>query len=350
MLFVDIEKSIGDFALKVCFETNDAVLSLIGISGSGKSMTLKCIAGLEKPDKGKIVLNDRVLFDSENGINLSPKMRRVGYLFQQYALFPNMSVRQNVEVALHHLPKNKRAAVTEEKLKEFHIKEIENKKPCELSGGEQQRVALARLIASDPEVLLLDEPFSALDSYLKWQFLVDIKNTISQLDKDVILVTHSVDEVLALTDKMCVLDCGKSEPVTDINDALTSPRTVSTAKLFGCKNFSKVEILSEEGIIACQDWGINIKACVPEMEASKALIAGIFSQDIELINCDEESDNCLLCTVSQVIKTEEGKKAILKIDGRKFELCVDLPSCKTIDINESVKAYIPREKLLLLEE
>lgn len=246
MLFVDIEKCIGNFTLKVCFETEDDVLSLLGPSGSGKSMTLKCIAGIEKPDKGKIILNDRVLFDSEKGINLPPQKRKVGYLFQQYALFPNMSVRQNIEVALHYLPKNERAEAINVKLEEFHLKELEDKKPQELSGGEQQRVALARIMANNPEVLLLDEPFSALDSSLKWQLLDDMKKTLSEFNKDVIFVTHNIEEVIALSSDICNLNNGKSEPAMKVDDVIKEQKPVEIQTVSGKKAIIELKLLNFE--------------------------------------------------------------------------------------------------------
>lgn len=347
MLFIDIEKSIGDFTLKVNFETDESHLSLLGTSGSGKSMTLKCIAGIEKPDAGIIILNDCVLFDSEKGINLPPQKRKVGYLFQQYALFPNMSVRENIEVALHHLPKEKRKAVINEKLRDFKIDHIQNKKPYELSGGEKQRVALARIMANNPDVLLLDEPFSSMDNYLKWQLLVEMKSTLANFKKDVVFVTHSIDEVFGLSDRICVLRDGISEPVTNIEEALLNPRTVSTAKLFGCNNFSKVELI--EDVATCIDWNIPLSIDVTPIVSGKDMFVGVFSQDVELKSNDVEGDNLIGCTVSQVIKTGNSENIVLHINSTDNYLCASLQGETKFSIDEPVKAYISGEKLLFLE-
>ena len=127
----------GDFSLNVQFETDGEILALLGASGCGKSMTLKCIAGIERPDSGRIVLNDRVLFDSEKHIDLTTQKRRVGYLFQQYALFPNMTVEQNIAAALHRLPRRERKAAVQEKLKAFALEGLEKHRPHQLSGGQQ---------------------------------------------------------------------------------------------------------------------------------------------------------------------------------------------------------------------
>ena len=167
MIYVDIEKNFGKFNLKTKFEFDNEIMGLLGASGSGKSLTLKCIAGIEKPDKGRIILNDRVLFDSEKKINISPKDRKIGYLFQDYALFPNMNVYENIKVGIRERENFDKLIM--EKLEEMRISHLKDKKIYEISGGEKQRVALARLLINKPEIILLDEPFSALDDYLKWK-------------------------------------------------------------------------------------------------------------------------------------------------------------------------------------
>ena len=348
MLFVDIEKHIGDFTLKVSFETEDTVLSLLGTSGSGKSMTLKCIAGIEKPDSGKIILNDRILFDSEKGIDLPPQKRKVGYLFQEYALFPNMSVIENIEVALQHLPKTDRINTALGIIRDYKLDQIKDKKPCEISGGEQQRVALARMMANNPDVLLLDEPFSSLDSYLKWQLMVDMKSTLDEFKKDVIFVTHSIDEVIGLSNKICVLDDGTSGSVMNTESAMKAPRTVGTAKLFGCRNFSRLEMT--EGMAYCPDWNVTYGLGQITPPSGTEIFVGAFSQDVILKPQDADGENLISCTVSQVVQTKDLETVILRINNTENYLCAALPSGEVFSINEPVKAYIPKEKLLLLEE
>ena len=163
-LSVDIRKKMGDFQLEVQFEAEQETLALLGASGCGKSVTLRCVAGILTPDEGKIVLDGVTLFDSAARINLPPQKRQVGYLFQQYALFPNMTVRQNIAAAVRD--KQRRKSVTEEKLRQFRLEEVADKRPGQISGGQQQRTALARILASEPKVILLREPPSGLDSYL----------------------------------------------------------------------------------------------------------------------------------------------------------------------------------------
>ena len=205
-LSVDIRKKMGDFQLEVRFEAADERLALLGASGCGKSVTLRCVAGILTPDEGKIVLDSVTLFDSAARINLPPQKRQVGYLFQQYALFPNMTVRQNIAAAVRD--KLRRKAVTEEKLRQFRLEEVADKRPGQISGGQQQRTALARILASEPKVILLDEPFSALDSYLKYQLEVELAETLEQFPGTILWVSHDRHEVFRNCRRVCVLDQG----------------------------------------------------------------------------------------------------------------------------------------------
>ena len=207
MLYVDIEKRLDRFVLKAQFQCDHNALALFGASGAGKSMTLKCISGIEKPDKGVIQLNDRVLFDSEKHIDLPPQKRRVGYLFQEYALFPNMTVSGNITAGMRKLPKNEREQKLRELIGQFKLEGLENRRPDSLSGGEKQRVALARIFASSPEVLLLDEPFSSLDTLLKYQLIPYIRDIIRDFGGETILVSHDIDEVRQL--------CAEVSPIID---------------------------------------------------------------------------------------------------------------------------------------
>ena len=260
-LSVDIEKHLGAFHLRVGFETDRTMLALLGASGSGKSVCLRCIAGLMQPDRGRIVLNGRVLFDSEAGIDLKPQARRVGYLFQSFALFPNMNVRRNVEAGLHRLPRKERRAAAKRLLASLRISHLAEKLPAQLSGGERQRTALARILASEPELLLLDEPFSALDEYLRWQVELELTDSLKQYGGDVILVSHSRDEVCRLAGSVCVLNRGRSEPLLPVGELMRTPGTVSAALLSGCKNISAAEA-GDDGLLA-SDWGWPLAGTLP---------------------------------------------------------------------------------------
>lgn len=199
MLEVQIYKKLAEFDLDVSFQVDDNILGLMGASGSGKSMTLKCIAGIETPDQGRIVLNNRVLFDSEKKINVPIQKRNVGYMFQSYALFTNMNVYENISVGLRARKVKDVDIVVQKVMQQFRIFELASRYPKQLSGGQRQRVALARLMAYEPDVLLLDEPFSALDEDLKKNLLQELKSEL-QISKPVIFVSHDKEEVNYLCD------------------------------------------------------------------------------------------------------------------------------------------------------
>lgn len=199
MLEVQIYKKLAEFDLDASFQVDDNILGLMGASGSGKSMTLKCIAGIETPDQGRIVLNNRVLFDSEKKINVPIQKRNVGYMFQSYALFPNMNVYENISVGLRARKVKDVDIVVQKVMQQFRVFELASRYPKQLSGGQRQRVALARLMAYEPDVLLLDEPFSALDEDLKEDLLQELKSEL-QISKPVIFVSHDKEEVNELCD------------------------------------------------------------------------------------------------------------------------------------------------------
>ena len=284
MIYVDIEKKFGKFTLKTKFQFDNEIMGLLGASGSGKSLTLKCIAGIEKPDKGRIILNDRVLFDSEKKINISPKDRKIGYLFQDYALFPNMNVYENIKVGIREGENFDKLII--EKLEEMRISHLKDKKINEISGGEKQRVALARLLINKPEIILLDEPFSALDDYLKSKIELEVAEVLRNYKIPTILVSHSREEVYRLCNEICVMSNGKSEDLMNKKELFKNPKTFSSCLISGCKNFSKIEKISENRLRAL-DWNIELETSDTILEEHKIL--GIRAHLIELEKSDENS-------------------------------------------------------------
>ena len=276
-LQVDVRKSFGPtFSLDVSFEVEaaDETLALLGPSGCGKSMTLKCIAGIVTPDEGRIVLNGRVLFDSEAGVNLRPQERRVGYLFQNYALFPNMTVEQNVAVGVLDKGKEERAQTVARQVAAFRLDGLQKKRPAQLSGGQQQRVALARIMASEPELLLLDEPFSALDGYLRWQLELELTDTLRAFPGGTVYVSHNRDEVYRMCDSVCVISQGRSEKKLSVPELFATPTSLPAALISGCKNVSRARVAGASGggekgdgardaVFACEEWGVELRTSLP---------------------------------------------------------------------------------------
>lgn len=270
-LIVDIKKKLGSFELESKFEARNGVTCLLGPSGCGKSMTLKCIAGIEKPDSGHIELDGVVLYDSEKGINLPPQKRHVGYLFQNYALFPNMTVRQNILCGMRH---EKDKAVKEEKLAKmldmFQLNGLESHRPAQLSGGQAQRTALARIMVSDPQLLLLDEPFSALDAHLRDKLMIEMRDVLARFGREVIMVTHNRDEAYNMSREIAVMDSGKLLTVNKTKELFADPGYVPAAILTGCKNIAAAEKRGEYEVYV-PDWGVTFTTAQPVGDNIKAI-------------------------------------------------------------------------------
>ena len=236
-LEVCIEKKLNGFTLRSEFTAGNTATALLGASGCGKSMTLRCIAGIMKPDKGRIVLDGMPLFDSEQKIDLPPQKRGVGLLFQNYALFPNMTVEQNILCGLHAEPdRAKRRAACAEMIRALRLEGLEKRLPAALSGGQQQRVALARILAAKPKILMLDEPFSALDSYLREQVEGEVGALLAAFQGPALLVTHNRDEAYRLCREMIVMDGGRVLRAGETKAVFADPRSCTAARLTGCKN------------------------------------------------------------------------------------------------------------------
>lgn len=270
-LSVDIEKRLGDFRLSARFETSGGTLGLLGASGCGKSLTLKCVAGIEKPDRGHIVLDGTALFDSEKKINLPPQKRQVGYLFQSYALFPNMTVEQNLLCSLRgERDKSRRTDEVREMARLCRLEGLEGLRPRQLSGGQQQRAALARILLSRPKVLLLDEPFSALDAHLRDKLQLELRELLGRFGRDTVLVTHSRDEAYHMCQKIAVMDHGRLLAVRDTKALFADPGSVCACELTGCKNVAPARKAGEFAV-EVPDWGVTLQTAKPVGDGVKAV-------------------------------------------------------------------------------
>ena len=263
-LFVDIEKRLGNFRLRTRFEAEAGeVMGLLGASGCGKSMTLKCIAGIEKPDRGRIVLDGVTLFDAEKRIHLPPQKRQVGYLFQNYALFPNMTVRQNILCGLHGV---KDAAERQRRLGEamglLRITDLADHRPAQLSGGQAQRVALARILVGKPRLLMLDEPFSALDAHLRMQLQLQMRDLLAGLGCPALLVTHSRDEAYHLCGRIGVMHGGSLLTVKPTKALFADPGSRQAALITGCKNIAAARKMGDYEV-EVPEWGARFTTSQP---------------------------------------------------------------------------------------
>ena len=342
---LDFEKRLGNFLLQVNLQAENEVLALLGASGCGKSMTLKCIAGIEKPDKGKIIVDGVPLFDSEKHINLTPQQRRTGLLFQNYALFPNMTVRQNIYTGTKRdRDKEGRKKKTEEIMERFDLTSLADHLPGQLSGGQQQRTALARILVSDPQILMLDEPFSALDSHLRFRMEQEVRQVIQSFGKSTILVSHNRDEVFRLSDKIAVMCNGHVDAFGTKKEVFSDPKTKNSAILTGCKNISPIRKLDERHILAL-DWGLELQT---QKDVKDAEFIGI---RMHYVN-GSYPYNSYLCDVAEEIENPFSYTIMLraadKAEAGTFGWELEKDVWKKIRADQ-VEIHIPPESILLLK-
>ncbi len=235
-LSVEITKRLPEFTLDVAWSAGDGVAVLFGPSGAGKTLTLQCLAGLIRPDAGRIVVDDRVLFDSATGVDLPPQHRRVGYVFQGYALFPHLTVGQNVAFGLRDRPRAERLARAAEVMERLGLGGLEHRRPGELSGGQRQRVALGRALAIDPALLLLDEPLSALDAPLRRSLRDELRTILRGWGTAAVLVTHDFTEAYQLADRIVIYQGGRVIQSAPRAELLWQPASEAVARIMGLRN------------------------------------------------------------------------------------------------------------------
>jgi molybdate transport system ATP-binding protein len=244
-----------EFSLEVNFNAAPGFNILFGASGSGKTTFLDCVAGLVTPDAGRIAVGERVLFDASTGMNVRVAKRGVGYVLQDLALFPHLTLEQNTEYGLAHLPRPARKQRAAVMLQEFRIDHLRQRRPAEISGGERQRVALARALVTDPCVLLLDEPLAALDAATKAKILDDLRRWNQAHRIPILYVTHSREEVLALGEWVLVMEQGRIIAQGTPHEVLSAPLQETVAQLAGFENIfdATVESVHEDrGTMVCR--------------------------------------------------------------------------------------------------
>jgi molybdate ABC transporter permease protein len=310
-LVVDIQKRLPGFRLNVSFQTDQTPLGLLGGSGAGKSLILRCIAGLDTPDQGRIVLNGKVLFDSEKNINLPPRDRSCGFLFQNYALFPHLTIAENIAFGMPSGKSSREIKQEAEKqLISVDLAGMGDRYPGELSGGQQQRVALARARASKPGIMLLDEPFSALDTYLRDQQAKILRNNLIHYQGVTLFITHNLEEAYRICPNLMVVDQGRVTASGTKQDIFEHPGNYRTAQLTGCKNFSRAVMINENQIQAL-DWNCTLKTIEPIPESLEYV--GIRAHQLIFPDTDNEV-NTFYCWLAAISETQHRMTLYLKLN------------------------------------
>ncbi|WP_302718839.1 sulfate/molybdate ABC transporter ATP-binding protein [uncultured Senegalimassilia sp.] len=274
-LEVDIEKKFKGFHLQSQFTAGDETMGLLGASGCGKSLTMRSIAGIERPDAGKIVVNGTVFFDRAPGkkarVDLTPQQRKTALLFQNYMLFPNLTVAQNVAAGISKdVSPADRDAMVQTELKRFGLSGFEKRYPVQLSGGQQQRVALARMLAARPGILMLDEPFSALDAHLKSVLEQNLVSLFDAFRGTILYVSHDIDEALRFCDRIAVVESGHIMEMGTGDDLVNRPQSQAGIKLSGCKNATPAERVDARRVWLPK-WGVEVETAADVPEGVKCL-------------------------------------------------------------------------------
>ena len=348
-LLVRLQKPLASFTLQINFTAGEQPLGLLGASGSGKSMILRCIAGLETPTEGRIVLNGRVLFDSRRGVNVPPRQRRIGFLFQNYALFPHLTVAQNIAFGLQNLSKTERTRRVADYLEMMQLQGMEQRYPNQLSGGQQQRVALARALAIAPEALLLDEPLSALDTYLRSQIEKLLGEVLATYEGVTLFVTHKLEEAYRICPHLLVLSEGEAIANGPKQDIFERPPNFQVAQVTECKNFSRVRRTTSQQIEAL-DWNCILRVLEPVPEP--LTYVGIRAHHL-LFTENTEAENTFPCWLVHTSETQHRITLYLKLHApptaQEYHLQVEIYKEKWAELKVQPEKA-PTAALSLLKE
>lgn len=339
------------FMLDVEFEAPPGVTVLFGASGSGKSVTLKTIAGILRPDEGRIAVGHHLLFDSEKRIDLPIRERRAGYVFQNLALFPHLTALGNVEFALAHLSRRERREHAREMLEQFRIGHTADRRPRDISGGEAQRVALARALASRPRLLLLDEPLSALDEQTKLDIISDLKSINRRLSLPVIYVTHSREEAVALGERAVLYEAGRILARGEPLQLFGPPRSASVARLTGVENLFRasvvsrnaeagtltLELLSQKGTGSCR-----VDAPLGDYARGSLLTLAIRSGDILLATEEPRSTSARNILRGQISSIEEtgGQVRVRVTSGVEWVVAVTRQAARELSLQVGKEVWL----------
>lgn len=345
---VVFKRRLGNFVLDMSIASNSRRIGILGASGCGKSMTLKSIAGIERPDSGKIVIDGKVMFDSSEKVDWKPQKRNIGYLFQNYALFPTMSVKANIAAGLKGTKTENKVKV-EEMLEKFQLTGLGDRLPGELSGGQQQRVALARIMAYEPDMILLDEPFSALDVFLKDRLQQEMQELLADYEGTVILVSHNRDEIYRFSEELLVMDAGTVICFGETRAVFSNPQWKQAARLTGCKNIADVKCIGN-GTLHVPDWGLELEL---KREIPKDIcFIGLRAHDFIPV-WGNKLENCIPLNICSVAELPFEKKYFFRGARENVEeICWFIQRAQWELLEERGLPdflQIPEEKLLLLK-
>ncbi|MFG6118707.1 sulfate/molybdate ABC transporter ATP-binding protein [Thalassobacillus sp. B23F22_16] len=348
-LKVAITKKLNHFQLNVDFEVNSGVTGIIGPSGCGKSMTLQCLAGLQTPDSGEIRLDDQILYHSGDQINVKPKDRKIGYVFQNYALFPHMTVEENITYGLKGKSHEEKKQRADDMIEKVQLAGLEDHFPEQLSGGQQQRVALARTLVTEPELLLLDEPFSALDYHVKHILEQELIRILEEYyTGTVLLVTHNMEEAYRLCDHLILYDQGQIVQSGKKEDVFQRPATVSAARVIGCQNIFPVQSVTEAGDhLACKIGDLNLQ--IPNQPVPEAVDhMGIYAENIHFRKADGHTANLFDFTIAESLKGIHRTSVTIHVENS-VSLTASVPNEEVASLlHEGVKVELPPSHLFLL--
>jgi molybdate transport system ATP-binding protein len=312
MLEVRVKRKLSGFSLDVSFSLDQEILTILGPSGSGKTMTLQSIAGLIRPDEGYIRFNERVVLDTAKGINVPTRTRKVGFVFQNYALFPHLTVNQNIAYGIRHLETAEIKSRVGGMLEKMNIQKLEERYPRQLSAGQQQRVAIARALAPEPEVLLLDEPFSALDSLVRERLQLQLQALQSFYKGNILFVTHDLQEGYKLSSRIAVFESGRIVQHDTREKVIFSPSNHTVARLVGYKNLMEGTVLEAAGesiLIQVAELGGTVRAArhnYPDPERGQRVTIGIRPEYIRLSG--QPGENVFLSSLDRTVEGVTGSE------------------------------------------
>jgi molybdate transport system ATP-binding protein len=336
-----------DFELDIDITLSPGIAILFGPSGAGKTTLLNCIAGLTTPESGKVAIGERILFDSDGATDVPIKDRRIGYVFQDLALFPHLTAHQNIAYGLTRMNATERQRRSNAILESFRISHVRDRRPREISGGERQRVALARALVTDPFVLLLDEPMAALDAPTKSKIIDDLRGWNREHRIPILYVTHSRDEVFALGENVVVLENGRVTTSGTPHEVMTAPRRETVAQLAGFENiFDAVVIASHEdrGTMTCRLAGTGVELETPLVRADlgSTLRVGIRAGDILLANTRPQGLSARNIIPGEIIFLEQ-RDVIVRVEvdcGIKIEVHLTLAARDALQLRRGCDVWL----------